>query len=150
MYEIYQQQHFETGTDEIWDFISNPSNLNEITPPYLNFKITSDVPDEMYEGLLIHYEVTLPMLGLTEWVTEIKHIIPGKQFVDEQRVGPYAFWYHYHGLEEHGGGTMMTDRIHYRPPYGFLGDLANNLFIGRRLYAIFKYRYDMLDLTFNS
>lgn len=150
MNRLYLQQHFKAESDEIWKFIAAPVNLDEVTPPYLDFSLASEVPDEIYEGLQVRFEISLPLLGDIHWVTEIKDVIPGQQFVEKQTTGPYALWNHYHGLEEVEDGVIMTDRVHYLLPYGPVGVVANNLFVGRRLYAIFKYRYDMLDLIFNS
>ena len=150
MYELHLQQDFRIDVDEIWQFITNPTNLEEITPSYMNFKITSEVPAEMYEGLIIEYKVKLPVLGVTDWIIHIKNVVPGRQFVSEQRTGPFSFWQHHHELEKTGKGSRMTDKIHYRLPYGQIGMLANNLFFGKRLYAIFRYRNDMLGLKFGN
>ena len=74
---------------EAWDFFSSPNNLNKITPEEMIFKITSTVPEKMYEGLLITYKIT-PILNIPlDWVTEITHINEPHYFVDEQRKGPY-------------------------------------------------------------
>ena len=121
MYQLYQEQVLHASFDELWTFVSRPENLNDITPPDMNFNIITDVPTKMYNGLLVEYEVSLPLLGTSEWVTELKHIIPQKQFVDEQRIGPYTFWYHYHGLEEMEDGIKMIDHVRYVPPYGPIG-----------------------------
>ena len=150
MYQLHQQQILNSSRDKLWQFISRPENLNEITPPEMDFTILSDVPDEMYSGLLIQYRVKLPLLGTSDWVTEIKHIIPGRQFVDEQRIGPYKFWYHYHALEEVEGGVMMTDRVSYQPPYGILGKAANRLMIRRQLDSIFDFRHNVMAERFGN
>lgn len=150
MYQLNQQQTLHAPLEEIWEFISRPENLNVITPPEMNFEIISDVPDKMRNGLLIQYKVKLPLLGISDWVTEIKHIIPQQQFIDEQRIGPYSFWYHYHGLEETTDGVIMTDQVSYQPPFGILGKVANTLLIRRQLDAIFNYRYDIMEDRFNS
>lgn len=149
MYELYQEQLLHAGREELWEFISHPANLNEITPPELQFSIISDVPDQMYDGLLVEYQVSLPLLGKTEWVSEIKHIIPGRQFVDEQKIGPYRLWYHLHRLQPVEHGIRMIDRVSYRPPYGVIGSLANRLFLRSQLEKIFNYRYRVLDRMFN-
>ena len=88
-YQFHKQQKIRTTIDEIWNFISSPANLKEITPYYMGFDITTkNLPDKMYAGMVISYEVS-PLLGIkTTWVTEITHIIEKKYFVDEQRVGP--------------------------------------------------------------
>ncbi|TYP93809.1 Ligand-binding SRPBCC domain-containing protein [Fodinibius salinus] len=149
MYELHQEQFLDAPIDEIWDFISHPANLNEITPPQMDFDIQSSVPDMMRNGLLIKYEVKLPLLGHSEWVTEIKHIVSGKEFVDEQRIGPYNFWYHRHQLEETDRGTKMIDHVSYQPPYGILGQIANTLLIRNKLEEIFNYRKEVLDGRYN-
>lgn len=150
MYELHQEQVLNAPMDEIWQFISHPANLNKITPPELDFTIISDVPDKMYNGLLIEYDVRLPLLGRSKWVTEIKHIVPGKEFVDEQRIGPYSFWYHHHKIEQTESGTKMTDHVSYQPPYGIIGKAVTALFIRNKLSGIFAYRKEVLDEQYNS
>lgn len=150
MYQLYQEQVLKASKEELWEFISRPENLNEITPPEMQFTISSEVPKKMYTGLLIQYKVKLPLLGTSDWVTEIKHIIPGKQFVDEQRIGPYSFWYHYHALEETGDGIKMIDQVNYKPPFGILGKAVNALMISNQLDSIFGYRKKVMDERFNK
>lgn len=150
MYSLRQEQILNAPIDEIWQFISHPANLNKITPPELDFTITSEVPDVMHDGLLIQYDVKLPLLGHSEWVTEIKHIVPGKEFVDEQRIGPYSFWYHHHKLEETESGTKMTDHVSYQPPYGPIGKAVNALLIRNKLHDIFNYRREVLHQRYNG
>ena len=71
--------------DEVWDFISSPRNLKEITPDYMGFDIRSkNLPDKIYEGMIISYNVK-PLLGIsTTWVSEITHVKDKEYFVDEQ------------------------------------------------------------------
>lgn len=150
MYTLRQEQVLDTSTDELWAFISHPANLNEITPPELDFTIISDVPEKMYNGLLVEYDVKLPLLGHSEWVTEIKHIVPGKEFVDEQRIGPYRFWYHHHKIEEEESGVRMIDQVNYVPPYGIVGKIVNKLLIRNKLRDIFEYRKQVLHQRYNA
>lgn len=129
-----------TSLDKAWEFIRNPENLNLITPENMDFRIVSDLPDTMFNGLTIAYRVKIPVLGLTDWLTEIKHIREPYTFVDEQRVGPYRFWYHYHELQEVDGGIKITDKVHYTLPFGIFGHIAHILFVRRTLMKIFDYR----------
>ena len=119
-YQFRKQQKIKTTIDEIWEFISSPANLKEITPDYMGFDIkTEDLPDKMYAGMVISYEVS-PLLGIkTTWVTEITQVIDKKYFVDEQRVGPYSLWHHKHIIEPLEDGILMTDIVSYQPPFGF-------------------------------
>ena len=106
-----------------------PENLNRITPPELDFEIITDLPDEMLNGLIIEYRIGIPLLGKQGWLTEIKHIRPQHSFVDEQRVGPYQLWYHYHEITEVEDGVRFIDRVHYALPFGPLGALAHILYV---------------------
>ena len=132
--------------EDIWDFISSPRNLKEITPDYMGFNITSkDLPEKMYEGMIISYLVS-PVFGIkTNWVTEITHVRDLQYFVDEQRVGPYSIWHHQHFIESISNGVLMRDIVSYEPPFGFLGAIANSLMIKGKLQEIFDYRTQAIE-----
>lgn len=150
-YQLKRQAELKADIDEIWKFISNPSNLKLITPDYMGFDITSgDLPVNIYEGLIISYLVA-PVAGIkTRWVTEITHIKPKEYFVDEQRVGPYRMWHHQHFLSKTARGTLMSDIVSYKPPMGILGSVANTLFISKKLNEIFEYRTSVLSELFGT
>ena len=148
-YQLVKEQFVPTSIDEVLDFISSPGNLKEITPDHMGFDITSDsLPEKIYAGMIISYKVR-PLLGIPmTWVTEITHVVDKKYFIDEQRIGPYALWHHQHIIEPSGQGVLMTDIISYKPPLGFLGSIANALFIRRQLEGIFAYRKEALRKHF--
>lgn len=144
MKRLKREQTVPTTLERAWEFIRTPSNLNLITPDDLQFTICSDVPEEMYDGLLIDYRIRIPVVGTTRWVTEIKHIRPFHSFVDEQRIGPYSFWYHYHELTEVDGGIRCVDEVSYALPWGPAGRLAHALFVKSTLKRIFDYRAEKM------
>ena len=148
-YQFQRKQKIKSTIDEIWEFISSPSNLKEITPDYMGFDITSkNIPDKMYAGMIISYDVR-PLLGFkTTWVTEITQIIDKKYFIDEQRVGPYSLWHHQHIIESIEDGVIMTDIVSYQPPFGILGALANSLIIKNKLNEIFDFRTKAIEKRF--
>ena len=145
-YQFERSQKIKASKDEIWDFISSPANLKEITPAYMGFDITSkNTSEKMYEGMLISYLVK-PLLNIkTSWVTEITHIKEGHFFIDEQRMGPYKMWHHQHFVEEIPGGVLMKDIVSYIPPFGWLGAIANQLIIKKKLVQIFAFRKEALE-----
>ncbi len=140
MYILERQQRVTGTLEQAWAFLQNPANLDRITPPDLQFRIVTDIPAIMYNGLIVEYRITIPLIGTHSWVTEIKHIREGLSFVDEQRLGPYRFWHHYHEIRQDKGGVLLMDRICYQPPFGVLGRLAHRLYIRRTLERIFDYR----------
>ncbi|MFT4678403.1 MAG: ligand-binding SRPBCC domain-containing protein [Flavobacteriales bacterium] len=151
VYQFKKEQFFNQPLENLWGFISNPKNLKKITPDYMGFDIsTEDLPDEMYEGMIISYKVS-PVMGIkTTWVTEITHVKDKKYFVDEQRVGPYKLWHHQHFLESKDGGTLMSDIVTYQPPFGVLGSIANKILIRQKLEEIFRYRLKALNELFGE
>jgi len=148
-YQFKRTQTFSQPVEQLWDFIANPNNLKLITPDYMGFDIiSSEIPTKMYEGMIISYKVS-PVFGVkTTWVTEITHIKDKRYFVDVQRVGPYKIWHHQHFLEQTTHGTLMTDIVSYKPPFGLLGNLANELLIKGKLNEIFNYRTKALNELF--
>jgi len=141
MYTLEREQLVSASLEESWNFLKNPENLNVITPADLNFLIISSVPEDIFEGLIIEYQISIPIVGTQRWVAEIKHIREKKSFVDEQRIGPYAFWYHYHEIIASPHGVKLIDRVYYKVPYGIFGHLLHRLFIKKTLNRIFDYRY---------
>lgn len=129
---------------------SNPANLLSITPDTLRFRILSDLPEKMYEGLIVHYKVTA-VAGITmNWVVEIKHIQDGSLFVDEQRFGPYKFWHYPHHFREIDGGVEMDDIVHYSLSFGILGRFAHAILVRAQLKEIFEFRRQMLADKFDE
>lgn len=149
MIKLKQEQFLPITLDQAWHFFATPKNLNEVTPNDMVFEITSEIPDTMYEGLLIHYRLK-PMLNIpVDWCTEITHIKEKEYFVDEQRKGPYKIWHHEHHFKPVQGGVMMTDLLHYDIGKSVIGWLAGKLFVHNKVKAIFDYRHKTLDKMFN-
>lgn len=148
-YQFVRKQELCGTIDEVWNFISSPGNLKEITPDDMGFIITSNNGTErMYPGMIITYKVR-PAFGFkVNWVTEITHVREYEYFIDEQRFGPYTLWHHQHKIEAIDGGVMMTDIVSYIPPFGFIGAFANSLFIRKRLQHIFEFRSNILKKKF--
>ena len=136
--------------DDSWNFFSDPRNLSKITPPWLNLKITSDLPDKMYEGMIITYNV-YPFLGIpSNWVTEITHMKEREFFIDEQRFGPYKFWHHQHHFKEIDEGIEMTDIVNYALPFEPFSRPLNKLLVQKKIKEIFKFREEVLNKFFSN
>jgi ligand-binding SRPBCC domain-containing protein len=134
-----------------WDFFSSPTNLAEITPPQMGFKILyRSGGDRMYAGQIIRYRIRLSFAVTVEWVTEITHVQEPHFFVDEQRSGPYSFWHHQHHFREVSNGLEITDEVNYSIPFGVLGRFANLVFVERQVNAIFDHRAKILVERFGN
>ena len=150
IFTLKREQLLPISIDTCWDFFSDPNNLKLITPPSLGLEIRSDTDTELYEGMIITYNVN-PFPGITTtWVTEITHIKKHSYFIDEQRIGPYKFWHHQHFFREVENGILTEDIVNYAIPFGPIGNLLNSIYIEKNLENIFNYRKTVLNNMFNS
>jgi ligand-binding SRPBCC domain-containing protein len=132
--------------EEVFAFFADAFNLQELTPPWLNFRILTPTPIDMRQGALIDYRIRLYGLPVG-WRTEITEWEPPRRFVDTQLNGPYRLWRHEHTFTEQDGGTLVADRVEYVPRGG---RLVQALFVRRDLERIFSYRASRLRETFPS
>lgn len=150
-YQFRREQFIPADLETVWEFISSPENLKKITPENMGFDITTDdLPDKIYPGMIISYRVK-PLAGIqAQWVTEITQVVDKQFFIDEQRIGPYAFWHHQHFIEKKDDGVLMKDIVSYAPPFGVLGRIANRLIIRKKLNEIFAYRSEAMEKLFGK
>ncbi len=134
---------------ETFKVFEDPYNLAKITPPWLNFRVTSKDRVEMRKGAEIQYLIRWFRLPV-RWKTIITEYDPPHKFVDEQERGPYTFWRHHHTFEDTAEGTKVKDRVEYRLPFGLMGRLVHGIVVRRQLLAIFRYRQRELAKMFGG
>jgi ligand-binding SRPBCC domain-containing protein len=147
---LHREQIIPASIERVWDYFSDPKNLNKITPSDMNFEIVTGGNEKMYEGQVIEYRVEFIRGIRSLWLTEIAHVRENEYFVDEQRAGPYRFWYHEHRFRRVNSGVKMIDHVTYAAPFGFLGDIVTALWIRRRLESIFDFRYSKIAELFGE
>jgi ligand-binding SRPBCC domain-containing protein len=146
IHSIITVQKIPVPLDEAWKFFASPANLDAITPGDVGFKIISKFNGEkMFAGQIIEYKVR-PLFNIAlYWMTEITEATEGKYFIDEQKKGPYSLWRHQHHFKQIEGGVEMTDIVEYKNPFGFIGEIANSLFVRKKLRNIFEYRFKKIE-----
>jgi ligand-binding SRPBCC domain-containing protein len=87
---------------QIFDFFSEPKNLEKITPPWLRFEIISPTELAVGRGTRIDYRLRVRGLPI-RWQSEITVWEPPIRFVDQQTRGPYKAWVHEHTFSESKG-----------------------------------------------
>jgi ligand-binding SRPBCC domain-containing protein len=148
VHPLTQIQHLPITTEEAWAFFASPSKLSEITPADMGFELLGDHEGLIYEARILRYRISLAPGVKFHWTTEIKAVVPGHSFVDEQRSGPFAFWHHRHTFEPIDGGVKITDLIHYAVPFCAVGELFHPLLVRPKLERIFEYRRGTLEKRF--
>lgn len=145
-YRLEAHQWFDKSGEEVFVFFSDATNLERITPPWLNFKIVK-MSGELASGTRIDYALNVRGLPL-RWRTVIELWQPISVFSDKMEKGPYKTWDHTHYFEPLKQGTLMTDVVIYRLPFGILGDIAALLWVKRDVQSIFKFRKAALSRFF--
>ncbi len=142
-HRLHTTTHLPLPRPEVFDFFADAQNLERITPPELDFEITTPTPIDIREGALIEYR--LGLFGVHfGWRTEIVTWEPPYRFVDQQLRGPYKRWHHTHSFVEQAGpdgapGTRMDDVVLWELPLSPLGEVAYPA-VRLQLERIFGYR----------
>lgn len=150
-YQLIKEQQLNCDVETAWKFFSSPFNLSKITPKDMGFVVKSDLGDQpIYEGMEINYTVS-PILKIPlRWKTKVSQVVYQKSFTDFQAKGPYKYWNHYHELIPNDNGVIVSDTVDYELPFGFLGTIAHQLFVKKKLESIFSYRFHYLEKYFNQ
>lgn len=135
--------------EDVFDFFSDAYNLDNITPPWLNFRILTPRPIPMAVGTRITYRLKLRGIPI-RWLTEITAWEPPHYFVDSQLKGPYRKWVHEHRFIEQDGGTLMQDRVEYAVPGWIFEPLIHGLFVRTDVETIFDYRQEQFARIFRT
>ncbi len=115
----------------------------------LQFKVLGKSMPNIAEGCLIDYKLKLHGLPLY-WQSRIESWQAPQQFSDTQIKGPYQHWHHTHSFESLGEGTIATDRVSYKLPFGILGRILHLVWVSRDVRNIFKYRGQVLRKFFTD
>lgn len=124
-------------------FFSDASNLQHLTPPWLNFRITTPLPIEMREGTRIDYRIWVHGVPIP-WASQIDVWEHGIRFVDRQLVGPYRWWRHEHRFEPVPQGTRVIDEVEFMPRLRWV----TSRLVQRDVERIFAYRHERLRQLF--
>jgi ligand-binding SRPBCC domain-containing protein len=126
-------------------FFTAASNLERLTPPWLNFRIKTPMPIVMAEGVEIEYLIVLHGWPIP-WRSRIDVWEPGVRFVDRQVRGPYRWWRHEHGFQAVSGGTRVSDTVEFVPRFHWL----TGTLVRRDVERIFAHRQVMLQRQFGG
>ena len=143
------EQWLPHAAQDIWPFFGNANNLEDITPPFLSFRVLGQSTPVIGAGTLIDYRLKLNGIPIA-WQTRIDTWDPPHRFIDLQEKGPYALWHHTHDFIPMGTGTLMRDTVRYRLPAGWLGALAGGSKVAGNVEKIFDYRARKIDERFGT
>jgi hypothetical protein len=147
-HRLITEQWVPQPIDRVFDFFSDPKNLEFLTPDLLHFKIIKTSHATIQEGTILNYQLKLHGIPI-RWQSRITDWVPGKRFLDQQTRGPYTFWHHMHEFYEARGGTVIRDNVVYKLPGWVPGDVLGHSYIKKDLEKIFMYRREQIKKLFN-
>lgn len=117
-----------------------------LVPPDQQVELIRAEPLPPRVGTIVEIKTKVPVLGWKKWIAEyVGHHPPDEHgqawFIDKSTEGPFKHWNHKHFFQADGHETLLTDTVHYTPPLGPIGWLADKILIRRQLNAMFEYRH---------
>ena len=135
-----RQVRIERPAAEVFAWHERPGAFGRLCPPWERVEVTQQVG-----GIKDGARVSLRTKVGPIWAKcEIVHrdYIAGRQFRDVLLSGPFARWEHLHRIEPLGPNACeLTDEIHYRLPFGALGQIGGAAFTRQQLERMFTYRH---------
>jgi hypothetical protein len=120
----------------------------------LGFKFKHTSLDQSFKDLLAPLRGGQHELVFEQWLPKSpQEISPffGDQQSLEKIMPPFrgfGKWHHTHDLIPFAGGTVVRDRVLYRLPLGWLGDVSAGWKVSRDVNAIFEYRRKVIGELF--
>ena len=134
---------------EVFRFFSDPGNLQQLTPPWLRFRMVRQSTTQIGKGTVFTYRLRIRGFPIL-WKSRIEEWKENEFFIDIQVRGPYAKWNHMHMFEEKDGGTVIKDRVIYRIPFGWIGRMVAGRMVRTDLRRIFQYRRQIIEQIMNN
>jgi len=167
-HHVRYEQWVPVAIEQVFVFFANPGNLPRIMPPgtgtelvrlrlvpppgipAMQESITDRDPLAGVSSEIVTSFRVVPFLPFrAEWIALITEFEWNHHFADLQKKGPFKSFHHRHELltETRNGvnGTVVRDLIDYDVGFGWLGELAQKLFVNRQLQRTFEYRHSALE-----
>ena len=166
---LHTSQWIAFPVELVFAFFANPGNLPHLMPKGQRARVESSrlvappprpvAPDPalrfqspaagVESEMVISFRPVAKIPFRVGWVARITEFVWNSHFCDEQIRGPFASWKHRHGISievrEGVNGTLVSDEVEYRLPFGPLGGLAHAMFVRRGMKAAFAYRQLRLE-----
>lgn len=138
----------DAPVDRLREWHFQPGAFARLTPPWEKARLIS-LPEALTDGAVAVIEVGIIGPLKQRWIAV--HEITDTGFIDRQQEGPFAFWEHEHRFEPITPTTSrLTDTIHYRLPFGWIGRVFGKPFVERKLDRLFRYRHAVTAAALSS
>jgi hypothetical protein len=152
-FTIFQRSvYLETTPEAAYSFHEDPRNISKISPRSLKVhRVECSLPARAGENFLLdvsQFGLHLEWVGF--WEDAVANSTPILRLVDGAKKSPFRHWRHHHLFLQRGDGTLMTDRVEYALPGGFLGRLLDLTVMRVIFVAVFHARHRATQRFFAS
>jgi ligand-binding SRPBCC domain-containing protein len=161
------EQWVPSPIERVFLFFADPRNLPRIMPPQSGTELVSLklVPPQGIGNKFATITDQSPLAGIgseivtsfrllpflpfrAHWIAVITEFEWNHHFADVQKKGPFKSFHHRHELtgetRSQVNGTVIRDVIEYDLGFGWLGKLAQKVFVSQQLQRTFEYRQKAL------
>lgn len=143
---------YPVSADELYVWHTRPGAFARSAPPWQRIRVlerSGGIDDDGRVVLSLEFGLPrgLPGDRLVRLRWEVRHHdhVPGRQFVDTQVKGPFAFWEHAHRFVPKGEHeSVLEDHLEYRLPTGAAATLFADGPVRRQLERVFRFRHERL------
>lgn len=128
------------SAEDVFRWHWQPGTLSKLIPPWENAEIVRPAPGPE-EGATAILRIALGPLTM-KWIAVHCEIVPGRQFADVQKSGPFAYWHHLHKFEPIAADKcLLIDRIEYELPLSGLSQKVLGPYVNTKIRRMFEYRH---------
>ena len=127
---------------DLYAWHARPGAFERLGPPWERAIVESRSGEGIDDGVRLTIRAEIGPVS-ARWEAEHHGHIPGEQFIDTQRSGPFARWEHTHRFLDGPtpGTSILDDSVEYELPLGGLGAAVAGHYVGDRLSRMFNFRH---------
>lgn len=139
----------DAPAEEVFRWHWQKETLSKLIPPWEAVELVQPAAGPV-DGAIAILRLSAGPFKLN-WVACHRDFIAGRQFVDIQTSGPFAYWHHLHKFEPmEDGRCQLLDRIEYELPLPGLSQAFLGGFVEAKIRRMFRYRHDVTKKELNS
>ncbi len=137
---VFEHQSILSGTvEQAWAFHAQPGAFSKLTPPPIFVQMIDNQLKSLTEGT-VDFRLWFGPIP-AHWIAQHRPGPTPTSFIDQQIIGPLAYWEHHHLMRAVPGGVELVDRITIEHKPGLAGLLTRLFFDGLPLRFLFIYRH---------
>ena len=118
----------------------SPGAFTRLTPSWEKVSVLSH-QGGIKDGAEVKLKVNVLGPISLPWHLSHQEYRHNEHFSDLQTKGMFAYWKHNHIMNKEAKFSKLVDKIEYKLPLGFIGDLFGSAFVKAKLERLFRFRH---------